>query len=165
MKAALAKLALYAVLYFISMMGLWVLYTSTVSLWELVIGAAAAVLATIATATVEEQRFARFAPDPKWLLYFFSLPWFVLRDTALVFRAAFKYALKQKSDGYLVSVDFDPGGEDARSTARRALVTALSTIPPNSIVVGIDRKNKKILLHMLAPDDVPWITTRLGAHP
>lgn len=146
------------------MMGLWVLYTSSAHVWELVAGGAAAVLATIATAIVEEQRFAQFAPDARWLIYFFMLPWFVLRDTALVYRAAMKYALKQKSDGYLIALDFDSGGDDARSSARRSLVTTLTTVPPNSVVIGIDRTNNKILLHMLAPDDVPWFVKQLGGH-
>jgi multisubunit Na+/H+ antiporter MnhE subunit len=165
MRVAPLKLALFAAVYFVSMMGLWVLYTSTVRFWELIFGGGAAILATIAAAVVEEQRFAQFAPDPKWLLYFITLPWSVLRDTALVYRAAVKYALNQKSDGYLISVDFESGGDDARSSARRALATALATIPPNSIVVGIDRKQNKVLLHMLTPDDIPSTLTRLGAQP
>lgn len=162
MKPSPHKLALFALIYFALMMGLWVLYTSTIKAWELIIGAAAAVIATIATAVVEQQRFAQFSPAPKWLLYLLTLPWFVLRDTALVYRAAIKYALRKKSDGYLVAVDFDSGSEDARSSARRALVTALTTIPPNSVVVGIDRTNNKLLLHMLAPDDIPWFVTQMG---
>ncbi len=162
-KVSHSKVAAHLVIHLSVMMGLWVLYTSTVKVGELLVGAGAAALATYGTAIVQEQRFAQFAPKPEWLLYFALMPWYTIRDTAVVFRAAFKYILKQKSDGYLMAVDFDSGGDDPRSSARRTLEVALTTIPPNSIVVGIDRRARKMLLHMVAPADTSWVTRRLGA--
>ena len=164
-KTSLVKYTFFALVYFVAMMGLWVLYTDTVKFYELLVGSGAALLATFATALVQQERFAEFAPDPKWLLYFAYMPWYALRDTVVVFRAAFKYMLKQKSDGYLVAVDYDPGGDDPRSGARRTLETVLTTIPPNSVVIGIDRHANKMLLHMLSPGEISWVTRRLGAKP
>ncbi len=164
-RVSYSKLAAHIAIHFSVMMGFWVLYTSTLKFGELLSGAGAAVLATYGTAIVQEQRFAQVAPRPKWLLYFALMPWYAVRDTAIVFRAGFKYMLKRKSDGYLTAIDFDPGGDDPRSTARRALEIALTTIPPNSIVIGIDRHARKILLHMVARADASWVTRQLGAKP
>ena len=153
----------FAAVNFAFLMGLWVLYTSKFTIGELATGAAASLLATWGAAVVQEHHFAAFAPRPKWMVYFLLMPWFVLRDTAVVFRAALKYATHRKSDGYLVQSEFHAGGDDAHSTARRALAATLTTIAPNSVVVGIDGEHDVVLLHLLAPDDVPWVTRQMGA--
>lgn len=158
-----AKFALFVVADLAAMTGFWILFTSTLKISELLAGLGAAAIATVGVVVVQGQDFARFSPKPQWLLYTLTLPWDVLRDTAIVFRAGLKYALRRKSDGYLVSVDFNAGGDDQRSSARRALVTALTTIPPNSIVLGIDKKENRILLHLLAPTEIPGIIRKLGA--
>ena len=163
MKVSPYKIVIFFVVHWIVMMGLWVLYTSTATLYELLVGALASVLAAIGTAIVQEKQFAKFSPQPKWLLYFAFMPWYAAKDTMIVFLAAFKYAARKKSDGYLLAVDFDAGGDDARSSARRALEVALTTIPPNSIVIGIDRKRNKMLMHMLRPSGMTWVTRELGA--
>lgn len=163
MKVSPYKIAIFFIVHWIVMMGLWVLYTSTATLYELLVGTAAALLAAIGTAIVQEKQLAKFAPNPKWLLYFAYMPWYAAKDTLVVFRAAFKYMLRQKSDGYLLAVNFDAGGDDPRSSARRALEIALTTIPPNSIVIGIDRKGHKMLMHLLRPSGMSWVTRELGA--
>jgi multisubunit Na+/H+ antiporter MnhE subunit len=161
-KVSRSRFAAFAALNFVVMMGLWVVYTFSVKPSELLTGAAAAVLATIGMAVVKGQDFARFSPEVKWLLYFVPLPWTVLKDTAVVFRAAVKYALKRKSDGYLMAVKFDAGGEDPKSSARRALATTLTNIAPNSVLIGIDRKNNVALVHLLSPANVPEPLRQLG---
>ncbi len=163
MKVSPYKLVAFFIVHWIVMMGLWVLYTSTAKFYELLVGAGAAVLAVIGTAVVQEKQFAKFAPRPKWLLYIAFMPWYAIKDTLIVFLAAFKYAARKKSDGYLLAVNFEAGGDDARSSARRALEIALTTIPPNSIVIGIDRKGLKMLMHMLRPSPMTWVTRELGA--
>ncbi len=163
MKVSPYKLAAFFIAHWLVMMGLWVLYTSTATLYELLIGAGAAVLAAFATALVQEKQFAKFAPNPKWLLYIAYMPWYAVKDTVIVFQAAFKYMVRQKSDGYLLAVNFDAGGDDPRSSARRALEVTLTTIPPNSIVIGIDRGGSKMLMHMLRPSGLSRVTRELGA--
>lgn len=157
------KFAAFVIADFIAMAAVWLLFTWTWKLSGLLAGTCAAAIGTIAIVVVKDQDFARFSPKPKWLLHVVALPWAVLKDTVIVFRAGAKYALKRKSDGYLVAVDFNAGGDDQRSSARRALATALTTIPPNSIVLGIDKKANKVLLHMLAPAEIPRVIHELGA--
>lgn len=152
----------FAIVNYVIMLGLWFLYTASLTFSELLAGAAAAVLATIGMAVVQEQNFARFSPEAKWLLYLLPLPWSVLKDTAIVFAAAAKYALYRKSDGYLIRVPFDAGGEDAKSSARRAMAIALTTIAPNSILIGIDREANAALVHLLSPAAVPDPLRQLG---
>jgi len=156
------RFAAFAVVNFVVMLGLWFLYTASLTLSELPAGAGAAVLATIGMAVVQGQNFARFAPDPRWFRYALPLPWSVLKDTAIVFRAAAKYALKRKSDGYLIAIPFTAGGDDPKSSARRAMAIALTTVAPNSIVIGIDRKTNTALLHLLSPAPLPDPLRQLG---
>jgi hypothetical protein len=55
------------------------------------------------------------------------------------------------------------GGKDPESWARRSLLTAYLTMTPDFIVLGIDRDERCILAHVLAPTGVPLIAQRLGA--
>jgi hypothetical protein len=60
-------------------------------------------------------------------------------------------------------VPFDSGGDDPESAARRALAIMYTTIPPNFVVVGIDRKKNLMLVHQVSPTPTPLIAKRLGA--
>jgi len=48
-----------------------------------------------------------------------------------------------------VRVPIEAGGDDARAVAHRTLETFYRTLPPNSIVIGIDRERGEILMHVL----------------
>lgn len=72
-KPALAFVVTWAVL-----TGLWILYTSETTLFELLAGMAAGLLAAAGSAVVWGEDFARFGPKLKWLMYFAVEPWFVL---------------------------------------------------------------------------------------
>lgn len=145
------------------MTGFWILFTWSAEASELLAGVCAGAIATVAVVVVKDQDFARFSPKPQWWLYFLLLPWEVLKDTVIVFRASLQYAFKGKSEGYLVAADFDAGGDDHRSSARRALATTLTTIPPNTVVLGIDKKANKALVHMIWPVEIPRVIRELGA--
>jgi len=73
----------------------------------------------------------------------------ILRDTFLVYGAVLEsVAGRPVRDAYL-EIPFDPGGDDAESTARRALVVAGVSTSPNEIVLGVDKHARKLRVHVL----------------
>jgi hypothetical protein len=60
-------------------------------------------------------------------------------------------ALREEVDGAFRVIHFDAGGDDAHSVARRALVVAGVSLPPNSFVVSIDAERGRLLIHNLVP--------------
>ena len=123
--------------------GLWLLFAG-VSPHELIVGAGGAALAATAVEAVRGTEQPRFLPHIAWLLRAWRLPGQILRDCGLLLRN-----LATASPGRFVRVPFDAGGDDAPHVAHRALETLYRTLPPNSIVIGIDRARNEILLHVL----------------
>jgi multisubunit Na+/H+ antiporter MnhE subunit len=157
------KFALFWMLNWAVLLGLWFLYTDTPKISELLVGAAAAALAATGSAVVQGHGFAQFAPRPKWLLLLLTEPWYVLTGSAAILWALVKHLAGCASDARFVTFPFDAGGDDHASAARRALAIALTTVPPNFIVVGIDREHNFMLVHQVSPSGAPWVSKQVGA--
>lgn len=148
---------------FAVLLGLWMLFVSLLQMNEFAAGIAAALIGLLGDAVVKATDFARFRPRVRHLLLILTEPWYVITGTASIFWALAKRIAGQKSDGELKVVPFDAGGDDVDSAARRALAVAYTTIPPNFIVVGIDRERNYMMVHQVSPTGTPWITKQLGA--
>jgi hypothetical protein len=135
---ALYWLAAAAVLF-----GLWLLFAGAQP-HELIAGAAASILAATAAEVVRGTEHPRFLPRLPWLVRGLRLPWQILQDSALLVGNLFT-----GREGRFVREPFDAGDADAHGVARRTLETVWRTLPPNSIVIGIDRRRNEILLHVL----------------
>jgi multisubunit Na+/H+ antiporter MnhE subunit len=122
---------------------LWLLFAGR-DPHELIAGAGAAALAAMAVEAVRGTEHPQFLPAIAWVLRAWRLPGQILRDCWLLLRN-----LTTGRDGRFVREPFDAGGDDARSAAHRALETLYRTLPPNSIVIGIDRERHELLLHVL----------------
>ncbi len=157
------RIALFFVASWGILTGLWFLYTVTPKVSELLVGLGAALLAAIGMAVVEGERFAQFAPKPKWLLLFLAEPWYVLEGSASIVWALIRRIAGKKSEAQLKAIKFDAGGDDDESAARRALAICLTTIPPNFIVIGIDRDQNIMLIHQVSRTGVPWVVKQVGA--
>jgi multisubunit Na+/H+ antiporter MnhE subunit len=123
--------------------GVYLLYAG-VSSHEAVVGAAAATLAAAAVEAVRGAEHPRFLPHAKWIARALRLPYEILRDNALLVRN-----VATGGPGRFVRIPFEAGGDDAHGIARRTLETFYRTLPPNSIVIGIDRARDEILMHVL----------------
>ncbi|MFC4453880.1 Na+/H+ antiporter subunit E [Deinococcus sonorensis] len=134
--------------------GVWLLFVSKLERAESLIGLVAAGLAALMTAVVRGTDLARFCPPVRTLLQLWRVPLAVVSDTFTVFRALFATLLGKPLPGRISSVRFDPGGDDARSAARRALAVGALTTAPNSIVIEIDRQRGLLMVHELVPADV-----------
>jgi hypothetical protein len=124
--------------------GLWLLFVAQLARHELLVGAAAVVLAASATEAVRGCEHPRFLPHVQWLVRAWRLPFEILRDCALLVRNLF-----DRRTGRFEELPFQAGGDDAHAVAHRALGIFYTTLPPNTVVIGIDRRRNVMLLHRL----------------
>jgi|SRR5579883_1531860 len=122
----------------------WLVFVDQLQPHELIAGAAASAVAAAATEAVRGAQHPRFLPHRRWLLESWRLPEQILRDCVLLVRNLF-----DGRPGHLERIPFDAGGPDAHSVARRALNIFYTTLPPNTIVIGIDRRRNHMLVHRL----------------
>ncbi|HEV2397578.1 MAG TPA: hypothetical protein VGS27_11595 [Candidatus Sulfotelmatobacter sp.] len=145
--------------------GMWLLFTGTFSLHELLIGIIAAVLASAGMVVVTIFYQTPFSPGASDLLALWRLPWYLLSDTWVVFTVAAKDLLgTEPADSLFRVVPFQAGRtKNPGMTARRALATLYSTVAPNSIVLGVNTQDQKLLFHQIKRTSVPKMTEQLGA--
>ncbi len=163
MKTPSAKTIALSLVEFLLLLGLWELYVSNLTVSDLLVGIGAALLAATADAVVKSQNFAPFYPHLKWVAMILWEPWYVLTGTASIWWAVLRKLAGRRSEAQLKAIRFSPGGDDSESVARRALAITLTTIPPNFIVVGIDRQASRMLVHQVSPTPTPLVTKKLGA--
>lgn len=150
--------------HFLLMLGLWFLFAAKVELGEILAGIGGAALAATGGRAIRQCMDARFKFKFAWLLETWRLPGYVLSDTVIVFKVLFRrLVLLKKPESLMLSVPFDTGGATARSAARRAFALLVTTLSPNSIVMGIDRESKSMLVHQVEQLGVSELTKRLGA--
>jgi len=120
-------------------------------------------LGAVADGVVKAKRLAKFGPRPRWLWLFSWEPWYVLTGSAAIMWALARRLMGKKSAAQFRVVPFRAGGNDSESAAQRALALTLTTIPPNFIVVGIDKQRNFMLVHQVSPTGTPLVTKKLGA--
>jgi multisubunit Na+/H+ antiporter MnhE subunit len=157
------KAVVFSSIEFVLLFGLWVLFVSELQLSEFAAGIAGAALGALGDGIVKSKSFAQFRPRLSWLWLFLWEPWYVLTGSASIFWALAKRLAGKKSDAQFKVVPFRADGGDPESAARRALAITLTTIPPNFIVVGIDKERNFMLVHQVSPTGTPLITKKLGA--
>jgi multisubunit Na+/H+ antiporter MnhE subunit len=157
------KAVVFSSIEFLFLLGLWVLFVSQTQRAELVAGIFAAALGAVADGVVKAKRLAKFGPRPRWLWLFSWEPWYVLTGSAAIMWALARRLMGKKSAAQFRVVPFRAGGNDSESAAQRALALTLTTIPPNFIVVGIDKQRNFMLVHQVSPTGTPLVTKKLGA--
>jgi multisubunit Na+/H+ antiporter MnhE subunit len=157
------RAALISSVEFFFLLGLWMIFVSMAKIDELLVGVAACLISAFADGVVKAKKFATFYPHLKSILLVFWEPWYALSGTAAIFVALARHLIGKKSEAQLRAIAFDAGADDPTSAARRALAIMYTTIPPNFVVVGIDRDKKLMLVHQVSPTGTPLIAQRLGA--
>jgi Na+/H+ ion antiporter subunit len=157
------KLVLLLLVDFAILFGLWAAFVSNPTLPEMLAGLAGALIGTVANALVRQKRLVSLFPRPQWLAYFVTEPWYVIDGSWQIFLALLKRLAGKESEAQFRAVEFDPGGDDDESQARRALAITYTTIPPNFVVLGIDRVKRLMLVHQVSPTGTPWIAKKVGA--
>ncbi len=146
--------------------GLWLIFVSNTNTWELLVGAAAAGLATLGLAVFRRLGLVKFSPSLRQIAEAWRLPWYALSDTWKLLQAIGKQLFsKAGAPGSLVAVPFEVGQDEPASAGRRALAVLYTTMTPNSVVLGVIQEQQLLLYHQLIPGDLPQTTQNLGAKP
>jgi hypothetical protein len=144
-------------LWFLICLGLWMLLVFKTEPAEIVAGAVAAALSATGVELVRAQGFAPFAPDWRWWRGYLRLPGEVLRDTVMIVALLYRhFAHGEPVKGRFRIVHFqDCAGDDPRSLARRATAKWLSSVSPNTYILGFDEKRDIAVIHQLVPTKDP----------
>ena len=151
---------------FVVLWGVYLLYVSSVEMTEVYVGIVAAGVATFTAGLLGFFGTVQFRPSLSDLLQGWRVPWDLIDGTYQVFKAAWKQlASRQPPRSGLEAVPFRVGDDHPRAAARRALAEFYTTLTPGVVVLGIARKQSKLLYHRILPGQVPTVATRLGAEP
>ena len=147
----MAKRVGFWVAWYVPLVVLWLAFVDTFARQEVIAGLVAAAVAATAAELVRSQELVRFRLDPRWLRGLPGLPWQVLRDTWLLTVALWRHCTGHPVRGVFRVVPFPSEADDDRSAARRALVTVLVSVAPNTVVVGVEGDEGELLVHQLVP--------------
>jgi hypothetical protein len=126
----MARRARFWIAWYVPMVVLWLAFVDTLAREEVAAGLVAAAIAATAAELVRSQDLVRFHLDPRWLRGLAQLPWQVLRDTWLLTAALWRHSTGRPVHGRFRVVPFPSEADDARSAARRALATAVTSVAP-----------------------------------
>lgn len=158
----MSRAALWTICGFVLLLGLWMLYTSDPKPAQLYVGLGVAILGVIGSAIIRGSGFARFHTRSQWLLLALLEPWYVAVGSVRLAKNLIRALLGKPSLSRFHALPMNLGGDDPLSEARRMLLIAYLTIPPDSIAIGIDRENQELLLHEIEPAPLPLIARKLG---
>jgi multisubunit Na+/H+ antiporter MnhE subunit len=137
----------------VPLVGLWLAFVSTLDRNEVLLGLAAAALGATAQELVNAQDLVRFRLEPRWLRGLWRLPGQALADTWRLTVLLWRQLRGQAVGGSFRTLPYRAPPEDqARANARKALITAVVSVTPNTYVVGIEGDDRLILVHQLLPD-------------
>ena len=145
-----------------ALLGMWIVLAGQPDVQDLVAGSASAVLAVGAGYLLSQR--GKMVPSVRVadLRMLAAVPWQVVVETGQVFAlAARKAARRPAAPGALRTVPVDVG-TDVRgwpAARREAVLTALLSAAPNTVVVDIDMEAGTALVHQLAGAPEP------DAHP
>ena len=117
---------------------------------ETPVGTVIGLVAAVATVSALAVAGDRYALSLKALGGLPQVAASVVRDTFLVAGAVVRALRGDPPQDAIEEVPFEPGGDDARSAAGRALAVASTSAAPNSIVVDVDVQRGVLLVHRLA---------------
>ncbi|HWF73800.1 MAG TPA: Na+/H+ antiporter subunit E [Solirubrobacteraceae bacterium] len=137
---------------FVLAAGFYLLLIDTVELPELYAGAVVALLAAAIFEVSREHGLVEVEISPRRLAGAWRVAARIPAQVVLVSReAVVQLFARERARGAFRAVPFAAGGENRRDAGRRALVEALGSLTPNTIVVGVDAERNLLLVHQLHP--------------
>lgn len=152
------------VLVFVVMGAEWILLVAGTKLHEMIVGAASVIASSVFLLAVHRTSPQNVRFRPADLAAGWRIPWYILSDVCTITVVLFKdlLGLEKAQSLYRVS-GFKTGKHDPVLVARRVLATVYTTTGPNSIVIGIDYTQSRMLFHQLKRSGVSKMTRSLGA--
>ena len=137
------------------------LFAGNTAMGEILTGIAAAIVAVIGFEAAKRAEPLRFRPSLRALAQIWRVPALIADGTwVLIVELARRVRGRRKRSLFQLT-PFHAAGADGRSAAKRALAIIYVTLPPNFLIIGIDRKSKLMLFHQVRNDPVPEVVERL----
>ena len=155
------KILLLSCVEYVYLVVLWMAFVSKIDKTEFKVGLAIALVGTVADAIVKAEGMGHFRPHGRWMLLSFLEPWYVLKGTWTVIRF-FPAVLRSDGKARFRAVEIDAGEDDVESGTRRALAATLLTIPPDTVIIGIDGETGRMLQHEIKPEPPSLMARELG---
>ncbi|HEX5285129.1 MAG TPA: hypothetical protein VFW30_13485 [Bryocella sp.] len=148
------------------MAGEWILLVAGVKRDEMIVGALSVLASALFLQFVYRAEQQKLDIRLKDLATAWRLPGYIVRDTWVVTLVLMKdlLGIKRASSFYRVC-GFKTSKDDPLLAGRRVLATAFTTVTPNSIVIGIDYEQSRMLFHQLQRAGVGKLAEELGALP
>lgn len=136
--------------WFVALNLVWFALIDGFILAEEVLGALASAVAATAAVALGRQRIFQFRVKLAWLLPAWKLPWRTVLETGWVLGALLRQLTGGPARrGSFRRVPVQLPDDESESAARRALLTAGLSFPPNSYVLEIDLESQEMMLHQL----------------
>jgi hypothetical protein len=155
-----------ASLVIVVMAGEWILLVAGTRLHEMLAGAVSIAAAYVFFSFVYRSERLHTKMRAADLATGWRIPGYIAVDTWVVVKILFQdlFSICKASSLYRVS-DFKTSKEDPYLTGRRVLATIFTSASPNSIVIGIDSEQNRMLFHQLQRTGLSKIDQALGAQP
>jgi len=148
------------------MSAFWVLLVGGTHRDEVIVGCVGVIAATAMLwliARVDDLRFHFTSHD---LLSGVRVPWNIAKDVFLVLGLLLRDVfLRVPTRSVFHVCGFKTSKRNPQDIARRVLVTAYSTAAPNTIILGVDYTQSRILFHQLQSSEPDETMIELGARP
>jgi hypothetical protein len=143
----------------------WIILVGGTRPHEMLVGAACILLSTLFLASVYKTSTLKLEFHISDIAQGLRIPWYVFSDCFTVSRVLLRdlFTARHAASLYRVS-EFRTSKDNPRLVARSVLATVYTTTSPNSIVIGIDYQQSRLLFHQLERSAVSDMTRNLGAN-
>ena len=142
----------------------WIILVAGTRPHEMIVGAACVLLSALFLAKVSKMSKLKFHFRTSDVAQGWRIPWYILSDCFTLTKVLLRDLVTGRLAESIYRVSgFTTSNDDPRLVARRVLATVYTTTSPNSIVIGIDFKQNRMLFHQLERSTVPEMARRLGA--
>lgn len=146
---------------FVGALALWTIFVSTFASPEILAGCAAALITVTIFELLKRAEPLQFRPPAQALAQAWRLPGLILRGNWTLLEELWRRMLGHRRRSALFITQFPAVGENSRASGIRALAIIYATLPPNFLIVGMDRASGLMLYHQIRKEPVPEIIHRL----
>jgi hypothetical protein len=148
------------------MAGEWVMLVAGVKRNEMIVGLVAVLFACAFLCLVIRSQDMEYNFTLRDISTIWRVPWSILTNTFTLCSVLAKDVFgRERAGSYYRVSGFKTSKGDPTLVAKRVLATAYTTVSPNSIVIGIDYEQSRLLLHQVKRAEVSEMTKQLGGQP
>jgi len=143
---------------------LWILFVGGVRRNEMVVGIGVLFLSSLFLYLVWQSETLNLGLELRDVAQGWRVLWYVPSDIWVVIKVLVMDLFRVRRAGSFYRVSrFEASELEPRLVARRVLATFYTTLTPNSIIIGIDFHQNRMLFHQLQRSNISKMTRALGA--